>query len=419
MPDELTPDEKADAWRKQYEAERARERQAMREAYPSGFHGDLSVSPEPTARLRFEAFTPVNAPALGEVFYGDPSEFVDHRMKDPEKWAEYTRFLTEDAPWSRKYGAVDYIAYLREDEPESGLHAGAVAGVFHVYDLSQERWLDYNYRCTVGFAVRRELRGRGYGKEGFDSVLAHARDYFGKPRALAMTHPRNEAAIALLRSYGFVDVTRKYDSGGRYAGKTVYYARRVGATRRQLHVEESGPLLWPLVQHVPADLDAETALRESLAALRVHADAVRAKAEERESSMRFPEEGQLDDALATLLAREYTWGAAIRQNAAADASRWLCDKELAPLPLDRYREDHNDMIHEFSRAREVAIDALRAVREEPIDRCAHRVALREGGHVPSPRALAFGLAGGVWEALADMKREVEPDDNVSAQGDGQ
>ena len=91
---------------------------------------------------------------------------------------------------------IDWIAF--EDN--------AVIGIAFLSALSIE-----NLRGEVGYAVHRERRGRGYGREMLECVLAYAIDTLGLHRIEADVDPRNVPSIRMLERQGFVAEGRLRD----------------------------------------------------------------------------------------------------------------------------------------------------------------------------------------------------------------
>ncbi len=411
----------ANRWREEYEVERAIEAAELRAEHPHGWHGDLGLAPPPTKRLRFERLTYANIDAVVAAFAGDPDCFLDARFKSPEKYREYVRFLVEDTPWSRKHGAVDYVAFAKTNTASAKAafaktdgESAAVAtvalqavGVFHIYDLSREGFLDYPYRCTVGFAIGAAFRRKGYGAEGFAATLQHARDYFGKTRFLAMTAKGNKAAKGLLLGAGFAEANHRYDASS--TRDEDFYVRYLGLPRERLPPGEY-PVDWR------ADVDAVSAEMDALGALQSGIDVLRAWIDTFHEEQHCPSwaGGTVGQTLATLCALERRWALALELSARGlapppvllrEAGAGVVDthsKREDPYPLELYRLDHDEFIEELSRLRNCTIDLLSGLTEQGRARVPDLGEGEAAGEVASPQAWAFRIAGRTLRLAAEM-----------------
>ncbi len=407
---------KADAaeakrWREEFEAKRAAEAAELRAEHPHGWHGDLNVAPAPTQRLYFERLTGENVEALAAIFADDPDRFLDKRFKSLKKYREYLAFLNDESPWFRKHGAVDYVAFAKTAFAKTD--APQVIGVFHVYDLSLERFIDAPYRCTVGFAIGAAFRRRGYGAEGFAATLRHARDYFGKTRFLAMTAKGNKAAKGLLLGAGFAEANHRYAASSTRGED--FYERYLGLPRERLQAGEY-PAEWRVdIEAVPAGLDALEALQRGVDVLRAWIETFH-----KDRYTVTWSGGTVGQTLGTLCALERRWALALELSARGltppaallrEAEAELVDtygKGEHPHPLKLYRLDHDEFIADLARLRACTIDLLGGLTEEGRARIPTAEGGRDAAELASPQAWAFRIAGRTLR-LAEEMRVALPD----------
>jgi RimJ/RimL family protein N-acetyltransferase len=81
---------------------------------------------------------------------------------------------------------------------------------------------DFLPGADIGYALAPRYWGHGYAREAASAVLAYARDTLQMPSLLAITHPDNQASIALLEKLGLAFVERKQLPG--YDGDSNLYS---------------------------------------------------------------------------------------------------------------------------------------------------------------------------------------------------
>ena len=155
--------------------------------------------PPPSERLEYVLMDQENYPLMLELFEGDPDPFVMEAFKSRDALEEYKWAQLDWNRYSFKHGAADYFMRLRGTE--------TYVGVLHLYDLNSETYADMPLRCTIGFAVHRDHRRRGYATEGIRALCAHVVAHYGRPIVLAYTELENTVSQQLMLGLGFRDVT--------------------------------------------------------------------------------------------------------------------------------------------------------------------------------------------------------------------
>ena len=171
-------------------------------------------------------------------------------------------------------------------------------------------------------------------------------------------------------------------------------------TRAGLPAGEVGDL-ESLLEHVPPDCDAESALRDSLRrALRIARERARLPYHD-------PRGGSLES-LAALVERERAWVGRLRwaSTAGVRTGAKAMAKVPSPPPAHRYRADPRKLGPELRRQRAVTLDVWRGLREEEV---AGRVGFAEAGsgsaREASARACAFAIAAETYAWVAQATRD--------------
>ncbi|MGE5358401.1 MAG: GNAT family N-acetyltransferase [Bacteroidales bacterium] len=145
-----------------------------------------SVPSIETPRLRLRSFREDDLPAYAALC-ADPEvmRYVrGHAIDRPEAWREMALFLGH---WAlRGYGM------WAVEERASGALVGRIG--LHYPDGWPER--------EVGWALAREVWGRGYATEGCRAALDYAFRSLGWPRIISLIHPDNERSKRLALRVG-------------------------------------------------------------------------------------------------------------------------------------------------------------------------------------------------------------------------
>ncbi|GAB4404125.1 MAG: hypothetical protein OHK0039_04120 [Bacteroidia bacterium] len=165
-----------------------------------------------SATLSYEPLDDLNEGAVYDMFHDDPSPFVQADFKDRHALSEYVDALMYYHRYSPKRGGQDWLLRHRE--------AGCYVGLIHLYDLSRETFADAHRKCTIGFALRADYRGRGLGAESAQHLLDYIRAHFDMIVVRSYTDHRNIPAQRLLESLGFAAV-RGYDARYSFYEKTL------------------------------------------------------------------------------------------------------------------------------------------------------------------------------------------------------
>jgi RimJ/RimL family protein N-acetyltransferase len=140
-----------------------------------------------TARLHLRRPAPSDAPLVFDRFAADP---------------EVTRYLS----WSRHRSHLDTREFLAASAREWAAHG---AGPYLVF--SQDGRLagatglhvETPYRASTGYALARDVWGRGYATEVTRAMVALAWTIAGLTRLYALCHPLNVASARVLEKAGF------------------------------------------------------------------------------------------------------------------------------------------------------------------------------------------------------------------------
>jgi RimJ/RimL family protein N-acetyltransferase len=151
----------------------------------------------PSHRLIYEPLDKHNLFAVGEMFRGDDSPFVQGEYRDSRELEAYLEAHLRFTRCSITKGGCDWLFRHAEN--------GQYVGLFNVYDLNRESPVrgDYPRKCTIGFATRAEYRRQGFTAEAIENFLAYIFRHFEVAYVLAYTLKENKASAALLRKMNF------------------------------------------------------------------------------------------------------------------------------------------------------------------------------------------------------------------------
>jgi ribosomal-protein-alanine N-acetyltransferase len=88
----------------------------------------------------------------------------------------------------------------------------------------------YSHAPEVGFIIRRDCWGRGFGREAASAAIAYGFETLDLPAVTADVDPRNAASLALLESLGFARTgfaERTFYVGGQWANSLYLTLERV------------------------------------------------------------------------------------------------------------------------------------------------------------------------------------------------
>lgn len=153
------------------------------------------------ANITIREITTKDIPGLN-VIYNDSEikkyvPLMEDMETEIEKTAAYIQYM---------YGFYGYGMWIIEDN-----HTGTVIGRAGI----EHRNIDGIMYCELGYLVRKEYRGMGYGYQAAQMVLCFAKEY-GMEELIACIHEKNIPSVRLAQKLGFTfwqkvtDGTEKY-----------------------------------------------------------------------------------------------------------------------------------------------------------------------------------------------------------------
>ena len=156
----------------------------------------------PSVRLVYEPLSYENGLHIFDIFKDDDNDFVDPRFKSIEDTEDYMACMLEYAQFSSKRAAFDWLLKCRE--------TGDYVGIFHLHDLSNAVFGGANQKVSVGYAIGKKYRGKGYARESMTHFPPFLFAHSNKTRLLVYTQKSNLNSIRLMKSLNWQQNDDKY-----------------------------------------------------------------------------------------------------------------------------------------------------------------------------------------------------------------
>ena len=146
-----------------------------------------------TERLRLRPHEVADYAACCEM-WADPdvTRFIGGRPSTPQQ--TWSRLLTYMGHWK----AMGF-GYWAIEEKASGVYVGEIGFADFKRDIAESM----RNVPEIGFALRSNVHGRGYGTEAVDAVLAWGDEHLPSNRTVALVNEDNKASLLILERVGF------------------------------------------------------------------------------------------------------------------------------------------------------------------------------------------------------------------------
>ena len=149
----------------------------------------MTPAPLATARLRLRPTAAADADAILDLFVDEATTryWAHGPLADR---AAAAAWIADCLAQRARGELLDWVGELAD---------GSLAGICYLGDLSLP-----NRRAEIGYAVHRDLVGRGLAREMVERILGHAFEDLALHRVEADVDPRHDASLRLLARQGFV-----------------------------------------------------------------------------------------------------------------------------------------------------------------------------------------------------------------------